>query len=211
MECLPSKTRKALRFFSTSSIVNRDWYLAGGTALTLQAGHRRSVDLDFFTSKDSFNESAFERKLLRTKKWQTTLRETGTLYGEYDGAKMSFIAYPFFHPSLDRFNVGSVQVLTQEDIAVMKVIAVSQRGRKRDFIDLHWYCTHVESLTSLLKRAPKQYPGQEENVPHFLKSLVYFEDAESDPMPQMTYSVSWNSVKKFFRSEVRAAARELLF
>jgi hypothetical protein len=211
LECLPPKTRRALRFFSEANIVRAQWYLAGGTALALQAGHRQSVDLDFFTQQGSFKEAHLERALLVTKKWRTTLRESGTLYGEFDGAKMSFIAYPFFLPSRFRLNVGSVHMLTKEDIAVMKIIAISQRGRKRDFVDLYWYCKNVEPLISLLKRAPKQYPGQEANLPHFLKSLVYFSDADEDPMPRMFTPVSWRTVKQFFVKEVRSAVHELLF
>ena len=49
-ETLPRKTRKALDFLSKEKwLENEGWYLAGGTALTLQAGNRKSYDLDFFT------------------------------------------------------------------------------------------------------------------------------------------------------------------
>jgi len=209
-DCLPSKTREAFSFFSKSTFISNEWYLAGGTALALQAGHRRSVDLDFFTQGHSFQEDQLERSLFATKKWRTTLREHGTLYGEFCGAKVSFIAYPFFIPSKRRLKVGSIQILTKEDIAVMKIMAISQRGRKRDFIDLYWYCKNIEPLVSVLKRALKQFPSQEENLPHFLKSLVYFRDSESDPMPRLLFSVSWKTVKTFFVKEVRNAAKEFL-
>lgn len=124
---------------------------------------------------------------------------------------MSFIAYPFFRPGRIKIPFGTIKILTKEDIAVMKVIAVSQRGRKRDFVDLYWYCTHVESLASLLKRAPKQYPGQEHNLPHFFKSLVYFADAEEDPDAGMRFSVSWRTVKTFFLKETPKAMKALEF
>lgn len=211
IECLPKQSQAALRFLSTSQSLSDDWYLAGGTALALQAGHRRSVDLDFFTQKGSFKEDILERRLVATQKWKTSFREEGTLYGELMQAKVSFIAYPFFLPSRTRLRIGSVRLLTKEDIAVMKIIAVSQRGRKRDFVDLYWYCRNVEPLASLLKRAPQQYPGQEENMPHFLKSLVYFDDAESDPMPTLYFQTSWKAIKAFFRKEVTSIAKEILF
>ncbi len=97
---LPPITRRAfldcmqLRFFQKFP-----WYLAGGTALTLQVGHRQSIDLDFFTAHNAFDELALERQLLKTGKWTTSLRQDGTLYGVFKKAKMSFIAYPFFRPS----------------------------------------------------------------------------------------------------------------
>jgi len=40
--------REIMASFATMPI-NDYFYLAGGTALALQLGHRRSVDLDFFS------------------------------------------------------------------------------------------------------------------------------------------------------------------
>mgnify|MGYP001612450278 CR=1 FL=1 len=58
LDILSSKTKKALVFLSKQSWIGKaDWYLAGGTALALQAGHRKSVDLDFFNMKKEFRNS----------------------------------------------------------------------------------------------------------------------------------------------------------
>ena len=90
----------------------------------------------------------------------------------------------------------------------MKIVAISQRGRKRDFFDLYWYCINREPLGTIIRRAIRQYPGQERNIHHILKSLVYFEDAEHDPMPQLFFKVSWQQVKAFFRHEAPALIQE---
>jgi predicted nucleotidyltransferase component of viral defense system len=208
---LPPETAQAFRactallFFRTGG-----WYLAGGTALALQAGHRRSVDLDFFTSKSDFSVADVERTMMEAGAWQTTLSSKGTLYGEFVGAKVSFIAYPFFRPSAPAFECGTVTVLSVDDIAVMKVIAVSQRGRKRDFLDLYWYlAVHGAQLTTLVTRVLDQYP-QDHNVRHLLKSLCYFVDAEEDAMPQVFFDAGWESVKRWFEREVPRAAKALL-
>src|SRR3989338_7233206 len=141
LQRLPRVTSRAFLEIARLSLLARtSWYLAGGTALALQTGHRASVDLDFFTEQSRINETALERKLLDTGKWKTSLREDGTLFGLFHGAKMSFIAYPFFHPKAKRRRYGNIIMLAPEDIAAMKIVAISQRGRKRDFIDLYWYC-----------------------------------------------------------------------
>lgn len=186
------------------------WYLAGGTALAIQAGHRVSVDLDFFTPRKSFNEIATERELLATNHWRTSYRERGTIYGALQNAKMSLIAYPFFIPSKKIARYGHLRILTPADIAVMKIIAISQRGRKRDFVDLYWYCLHREPLSQIIMRLGTHYPGQEKNIAHFLKSLAYFADADTDPMPKVFFKASWPEIKKFFRREAAASARELI-
>ncbi|MBI2443891.1 MAG: nucleotidyl transferase AbiEii/AbiGii toxin family protein [Candidatus Magasanikbacteria bacterium] len=185
------------------------WYLAGGTALALQAGHRQSVNLDFFTTKPAFNELTVERELFATGEWRTDLRERGTIFGVMGKAKMSLISYPFFLPAGPVLQCGAVTVLPPADIGAMKIIAISQRGRKRDFVDLYWLCKNRESLRDIILRAARQYPGQENNIAHLLKSLEYFVDAEEDAMPKLFFPASWAEIKKFFRREVKAVAEEL--
>ena len=163
LTALPRSTQQAFLQASTWRFLLRtDWYLAGGTALALQVGHRKSVDLDFFLPKKNFQIDTLERNLFVTKRWTTSFREAGTLYGEFMNAKMSFIAYPFFQPSPQRLSYGSIRLLLPNDIAAMKIIAISQRGRKRDFIDLYWYCKNREALEDVVRRAVRQYPGQED-------------------------------------------------
>ncbi len=210
-EILPSKTKKAFLYCAESFFWLNKYglYLAGGTALALQTGHRQSVDLDFFTRKDDFNNVSLERKLLSTKNWETTYAEEGTIYGKLAGAKMSLIAYPFFIPARPFLKFGKLRILAKEDIAVMKIIAISQRGRKRDFVDLYWYFRNCEPLIDVLRRVKKQYPQQKHNMHHFLKSLVYFDDAEKDPMPSLFFSVSWKEIKSYFQKEIKQVSESL--
>lgn len=208
---LPPAARRAFLGLAGMSLLEQTgWYLGGGTALALQVGHRRSVDLDFFTPEKNFSETSMERQLLVTDSWKTTLREAGTIYGEFMNAKVSFIAYPFFIPSPERIICGAIRLLVPADIAVMKIIAVSQRGRKRDFIDLFWYCRNREKLVDVVRRVPRHYPKQKHNLTHFLKSLTYFADAELEPMPELFFKTDWRAVKKFFQVETPGVAKQLL-
>ena len=202
-ETFPRQTKKAFDFLSAQDwIYDSQWYLAGGTALALQAGNRKSVDLDFFTEKSSFDENRLLSHFLENKDWKTTFNEEGTIYGELFGAKISFIAYPFFLPKQIPLRYGSIRVLDPIDIAVMKVIAISQRGRKRDFFDLYWCAQHLEPLEKTVRRLKEQYPTVAHDYNHILKSIVYFEDAESDPMPEISFPADWKKVKDFFRKEI---------
>ncbi|OHA06952.1 MAG: hypothetical protein A2934_01550 [Candidatus Sungbacteria bacterium RIFCSPLOWO2_01_FULL_47_10] len=211
LDRLPQATREAfLSFASFDFLKSPGWYLAGGTALSLQVGHRQSVDLDFFLEKKSFQETRIERILLEKGEWETVLKQKGTLYGIFNDAKVSFIAYPFFRPSSSFFQCGTVKIILPDDIAAMKIVAVSQRGRKRDFVDLYWYCNYCGLLDETIQRAISQYPDQKRSLPHFLKSLVYFADAEDDPMPKLFFKADWKTVKAYFRREVPIIARRLL-
>lgn len=211
VDALPEKTQKAFRFLSEQKwLLGTGWYLAGGTALALQVGHRRSVDLDFFTTDKDFNTTELLAHFAGNPDWRTDSDEKNTVYGELLGAKISFIAYPFFIPSEDLVLFGSVRILNPADIAVMKVIAISQRGRKRDFLDLYWLTHNGQSLESIVRKLKTQYPFIAHDYHHILKSLVYFEDAEDDPMPELYFSVTWKTIKEFFNKEVPFVTKRVI-
>ena len=210
-DILPPKTVRAFEFLSTQKWIGKSgWYLAGGTALALQVGHRKSVDLDFFTTQKKFNVKTLLGNFLEYQDWQATVEEDSTLYGKLFGAKISFIAYPFFIPKQEYIQYGSIKILQPRDIAVMKITAISQRGKKRDFFDLYWCAHHVEPLEQTIKRLPAQYPLVAHDYHHILKSLVYFNDAEGDPDPVSNFDVSWKTVKIFFKKEIPAIMNRLI-
>ncbi len=208
---LPLNTKKALDFlFSQKWLDEPDWYLAGGTALALQTGHRKSVDLDFFTSKKDFNNTNLLKHFVDNKNWKTTINQEGTVYGELLGAKVSFIAYPFFISNQPLIKYGAVNIIQPIDIAVMKIIAISQRGSKRDFFDLFWCAKNIEPLEKTIKRLKRQYPSVAHDYHHILKSLVYFADAENDPVPEINFKASWSEIKIFFIKEIPKLALKLI-
>ncbi len=211
LSLLPRQTRKALDFFSKQAWLEKSgWYLAGGTALGLVAGHRRSVDLDFFTELKEISTQNLLSEFINNPQWQTTINMENTVYGELFKAKVSFIAYPFFVPQRDIINYGFVKILQPHDIAVMKVIAISQRGRKRDFIDLYWCAKNVLPLEQIITGLKTQYPSVAHNYHHILKSLIYFKDAEDDPMPELKFKAGWKEIKKYFLAEIPIIADKLI-
>lgn len=206
---IPSHTKQAIDVLSKQAWLKKQgWYLAGGTALTLQFSHRISVDLDFFNPKKGINLVSIINAL--SPDWITTNRQEDTLYGELKNAKISFIAYPYFVPKQPFIPYKSINILDARDIAVMKIIAISQRGRKRDFFDLYYYVIHQEPLIDVLRRVDLQYPNLKHNYHHILKSLTYFEEAEEDPDPQALFNATWKQVKRQFFAIVPEAANKLL-
>ena len=207
---IPSTTQKALNLLSKQDWIRENgWYLAGGTALTLQFDHRTSVDLDFFTPDKDFDGASISESLFPYK-WIITRTDKGTLYGELDGTKISFISYPYFVPKQPFITYGNIAVLDAQDIAVMKIIAISQRGRKRDFFDLYFYIRQQEPLLNIIERVATQYPNLKHNYHHIIKSLMFFEEAEEDPEPQIFFDATWEKVKQYFLKIVPEIADKLL-
>lgn len=88
------------------------------------------------------------------------------------------------------------------DIACTKLQTVSMRGSKKDFLDLY-VLFDIYPLPTLLDKLKSKYSAANYNQAHILKSLVYFEDAEAQPLPGMINNASWEEVKSRMIQEVR--------
>jgi hypothetical protein len=186
----------------------QDWitpfYLAGGTALALQLGHRRSIDFDFFTEGD-IDTARIIQHLREMGKFELFDRSEDTLNGSVNDVQVSFFGYEY--PLLDPLHRHKkISVADMIDIALMKLEAISGRGSKKDFIDLFFLLKHF-SILWLFEKYPQKYGIEISNHYHLLKSLVYFEDAEHQPMPRMLQDASWEDVKKKIVFEVTKAQR----
>lgn len=171
--------------------------LVGGTALALQLGHRKSVDLDLFGTVQLTSEEI--RDVLSENHSITIVKESKNInIYLIDGIKVDIVNYRY--PWID----ASVQddgctLAGIKDIAAMKIAAIIGRGTKKDFIDLYFLLKHF-SLQEILLLYMQKYPDGSTFIA--MKSLVYFEDAEADPMPVMYEDVSWAAVKVGIRAAI---------
>ncbi len=178
------------------------FYLAGGSAVALQLGHRVSVDLDLFTP-DAYDPVALMSRLERLGQVAVQQQGEGTWVGLLEGTRISFFhyAYPLLTPLA---TYRGLRIASLLDIALMKITAISQRGRRRDFVDLYFICRKLDlKLDDLLKRIPEKYASLSYPSYHLLRSLAYFDDAERDPPLRMLARYNWNRIKSFFQEQVR--------
>jgi hypothetical protein len=174
------------------------YYLAGGTGLALQLGHRRSVDLDFFVV-EHFNEDYLIQKLQHLKGFALVSKEPATIHATVRETKVSFITYEY--PLLFPFqSFLGTKVADPREIGCMKISAIASRGTKRDFIDLY-VVSQQFGLEHCLDWFERKFLQTNYSKIHVLKSLSFFDDAEKDPMPHMLVSLSWAEVKRFFQRE----------
>ncbi|MGD0845882.1 MAG: nucleotidyl transferase AbiEii/AbiGii toxin family protein, partial [Geobacteraceae bacterium] len=146
--------------------------LAGGTALALQLGHRISHDLDFFTLEDFNIDNAIAAIRKTGLPYRITSEGDGTLNAEIDGIKVSLLR--FDHPFLETpLLVDGIRVAGTLDIAAMKVIAISQRGLKRDFVDLY-FILREKPFHRIAEHMVQRFGPERVPPLHIGKSLVYF-------------------------------------
>jgi len=198
-ESINSKTKRILEKIRSGPLA-RDFYLAGGTGLALQLGHRQSIDLDWFSEHDFSNEK-IKRNLALLGNFKLLSEQKGTIHGTLDEIRVSFFYYGYklLFP-LVKFE--DINLVDERDIAAMKIDAVSSRGSKKDFIDLY-FLLEKYSLVELIGFFEKKYKGIEYNKLHILKSLSYFDDAENEPMSIMIKEVEWEKIKDRIRAEVK--------
>lgn len=202
LETLASKTKLVLAKLGKNNWL-KNYYLAGGTALALQFGHRQSVDLDFFTVK-TINTNLLIKKVSRAGRFTLLKEEENTVEGILDGVKVSFMIYPYiFLKKTLKFD-NNVNLASATDIALMKLNAIAGRNVKKDFIDLYYFLNkEKKDLFWLFAQMKNKYRGLDYDVMHLYKSLVYFVEADKEPMPKMLCKINWAVVKDFFIKEVK--------
>ena len=183
-------------------------YLAGGTALALQIGHRISIDLDFFTQEE-INENTLEMDLNKIEEWKFEGKAWRKVWGRIGKTKLSIFYYEY-RAIKKLLSFKGISILSKPDIAAMKIQAIESRGTKRDFIDLFFLAKEF-SLDEMLEFYNEKYNNLEDHFYSIIRSLTYFEDAEIDEItPQMLIDVRWDDVKQFFQQESIRLAKENL-
>lgn len=181
----------------------KDFYLAGGTALALQIGHRDSIDFDFFTPTDIDTAKLFSqcREIFQGHKILKIQDEHNTLTVLIDDdVKLSFFTYKYklIKKTIDEENLRLAAI---EDIACMKFAAITGRASNKDYIDLYFILQQFD-LKKLLAYSAKKLPELDTNL--ILKSLVYFDDINKEPIKyKNNHKISFEVIKTFLIKTVQ--------
>ena len=191
-ETLPKKTARLLEKLKTAEFL-KPFYLSGGTALSLQLGHRESEDLDFFNKKP-FDPLSLQPQLGKFGHLTAVRPDKNTLNLFLSGVQLQFLFYPYrLLKPLAKWQ--TIRIASVLDIGCTKLQTIAARGSKKDFIDLFMILKKY-SLVKLFSSMEKKYRGSDYNLPHILKSLTFFADAENQPLPRMRIKADWEEIKE---------------
>ena len=207
---LPGKTQAFLALLSGRKVLPPKTYLAGGTACALWLGHRISYDLDYYTPVGFNTENQLAKLDGLNHNFIKTFTEDQTILGDFPEIKFSlfYYAYPLISQTA-LFCDNTIAGL--QDVAAMKINAISDRGAKRDFVDLFFTARKLNfSLKMILELYETKFKALASNQAHILKSLAYFDDAEKDKDPSMLVDWDWQKVKQFFISQIKEFEKENL-
>ena len=202
----------------------RQFYLASGTGLALQLGHRISQDLDWF-SEDEFDPTWLAGELAAIGPTQVTEQKSATLVAIVEGIEAGFYryAFPLLFPAESYCDCA---VASWKDILCMKLAAIGQSAAKRDYVDLFFGLQEGLSLRELLDSMKRKYSAKvtqasclhqeggkqtrclryelEYSEYHLVRSLAYFDEVEAEPMPTLLADVSWEQICAALHEEIRS-------
>lgn len=197
-ETLPAGTLDLLKRLSTHPALDK-FALVGGTALALRFGHRRSIDFDFFTPESFDVEALADTLSYQVDGFETTGMNKIGLNAKVGSLKVDFVTYRY--PLLaEPETLEGVRMFSLDDIVGMKLSAITNRGARKDFYDLHALIQHlgVDALIDIYKR---KYPSHDPMI--VLRSMIYFDDAEDDNDPELLMEQDWDVVKEAIRDAVK--------
>lgn len=189
-----------LKLLMVSEVFNA-FRLVGGTALSLQMGHRQSVDIDLFTDSE-YGEINFETidKYLRANfSYVDTIDSKivgfGKSYFIGESKDQSIKLDLFYTDSFIReiLKLDGIRLADADDIVAMKIDVVSRGGRKKDFWDLHELLEHY-SIDQMLKLHEERYPYGH-NEKEILANFSNFEQADTDFDPICLKGKYWELIK----------------
>ena len=165
--------------------------LVGGTALALHLGHRKSIDLDFFTS-ESFDLEEVKMMLIKKYDFKVSYSRSQTLKGFINGIKVDFIKFDY--PHLYNFDIiDEVRIESIPDIIAMKLLSITDNGsRIKDFIDIAYLSSRF-SLEEMLQFFIRKITNSNIIMP--VKALTYFDDIDFNESIVMLYNdFDWDKI-----------------
>lgn len=194
--------KKRLKLLPLFKFFKKDFYLGGGTALSLQIGHRDSLDFDFFGKEEIDVKKIFSllKNVFKGHKILKIQEEKNTLTVLIDGAiKVSFFGYPYklLNKTIDGENIRLASI---QDIGCMKLSAITSRASSKDYIDLYYILQKIK-LGDLLDGVLRKFNDLDKNL--ILKSLVYFKDVKVEAVKfKHNNYVDFEKVKEFLKRQV---------
>jgi predicted nucleotidyltransferase component of viral defense system len=179
-----------------------NFYLVGGTALSLQYGHRISVDLDLFCSEKFNNDEiliALQLKFGKSFQYEGGFSRFG-IFCFIDNVKVDIVHYP--HKIIyETIIEDEIRMYSNKEIAAMKVQAILGRGKKKDFYDMAELFKDY-SVKDVVGFHDKKYPSQQLLI-SIPQALTYFLEADESEDPISLNGETWESVKEVINIKVK--------
>lgn len=174
----------------------REFYLAGGTAVALHIGHRRSIDFDLFKFSPLNHKKIIDKITAGGFSSEITHRSRDQINLIIAGVKMTFLEYPFRIEARVRLE-QSLRLPVLEDLAAMKAFDLGRRSKWKDYADLYFIFRYHLRLRQVTDRASMIF-GQFFSEKLFRAQLCYFEDIDySEPLEYLGEEIPDEEIRNY--------------
>jgi Nucleotidyl transferase AbiEii toxin, Type IV TA system len=197
-------TAAASKLYPSLASFADTFYLAGGTGLALQIGHRVSVDFDLFSN------APIKKTLLKEVEaryqglpQQVLVANRNELTLVISTVKFTFLHYPF--PVILPLETSeSIPMLTVKEILAGKAYTIGRRGEFKDYVDLYAGIKGgYSSIREIIVLAERKYGGAFRDR-LFLEQLVYLDDVETVEIMMTSSEVpTKKELIEYFSSRIR--------
>ncbi|MBQ9469712.1 MAG: nucleotidyl transferase AbiEii/AbiGii toxin family protein [Bacteroidales bacterium] len=154
----------------------REYYLVGGTAISLYIGHRRSIDFDLFKASAINHKRNLDKIATTPFKRTITYSASDQMHLIINGVKLTFLHYPFpVTPSIKFDKYFRMPPLHQ--LAAMTAYALGRRSKWKDYVDLYFLLHNHMSIADICSAATEIF-GDLFSEKLFRSQLCYFDDID---------------------------------
>lgn len=224
LDFMPERTLRVFEALAKEPLM-QGFVLIGGTALSIQTGHRLSEDLDFWYPAASMSKERVDAILFNlanagfsheftTPAWRLTQARINGIDllsqsrdHTIDGVKVTFFArqdIPYRHFAGMEFikDQANFSIAASDTIFAMKSWLISQRVRSRDLYDLMLLMQRGKSMQQLLDAGAQADPSfQREYAKEVLLGNVPL-DADDEGFESINLDASIGDVYRYFLAAV---------
>jgi hypothetical protein len=173
--------------------------LVGGTALSLELGHRMSVDADFFTNETFDKEEAIRIMNALFPNFMVLKSSLHGFAATYQNVKIDIYTWgvPFLLPATETEGLRMADI---RDIAALKLEAIIQRKEEKDFRDIYALLKRF-SLAELINLFKERYPHH--NSKMLTDHLLAASYVERDLSILLFDDTSWEQIGFTIEKSVR--------
>lgn len=199
---LPKRQKKVASFLLDEifpHLQKKHFFLVGGTAISLQYGHRQSIDFDFFSfPKHNHVDPVIETvDLLFRKHGIYHRRDFNPIYGQQhyliDDVGITFMSFQNNHaehdeelyrlplfPTEKRYGFDTLNI---KDLAGLKAFARCQRSKMKDIVDIAELLCHGISLTEIIQCTERIF-GYDFSAKEFVSACLNVEDVYDNALDE---------------------------
>jgi predicted nucleotidyltransferase component of viral defense system len=211
IQYMPKGTKEIFEILKNSTFISK-YTLVGGTALSLQIGHRISEDLDFIFDGDTLSINSIIRNIKKILPNYRIIKQDQNYQIDFiiNNTKLTFfstgaVLIPFKVKEYS-FKYENINIATVKIIACLKIATIAQRNTIRDYYDIFFIAKHLIELDKIITQTKNLFPNLSPIT--YTETLVYTDDIPENDISnhlKPKENITKQEIALFFIREMKKA------